>query len=77
MQSTRYSRSVSIKLEFPELIFEKYSNIQFFENPSIVSGVFFMRSDGERERDVSKLIVAFRNFANAPKSDVIWEMRRR
>ena len=31
----------------------------------------------KRERDVSKLIVDFRSFANAPKSDVIWEMRRR
>ena len=41
-----------MKLEFSRQIFEKVSNIKFHQNPS--SG------------NMTKLIVAFRNFANAP-----------
>ena len=53
-----------MKLEFSRQIFVKYSNIKFHE----------ILSSGSRVvpwwlRDMSKVIVAFRNFANAPKND--------
>ena len=34
MQSTRYFRQILIKREFSKQIFEKFSNIEFHENPS-------------------------------------------
>jgi hypothetical protein len=49
-----------IKFEFPRQIFEKYSNIKFQENSFSGSRLF---SCGQT--DMAKLIVAFRNFANA------------
>jgi hypothetical protein len=52
-----------------KLIFEKYSNIKFHENPSNGSRGFpYGRTD--RRRDIAKLEGAFRNFANAPESHV-------
>ena len=50
-----------VKLEFFRQIFEKYSNIKFHENPSSGSRVVPCG-----QTDMTKLIVAFRNFANAP-----------
>jgi len=48
--------------------FDKYSNIKFHENPSSGSRVFpCRRTDGGT--DMTMLMVAFRNFANAPQSD--------
>jgi len=52
-----------MKLEFSRQIFEKYSNIKFHENPSSGSRVFH----ADRRTDMTKLTVAFRNFANEPK----------
>ena len=51
-----------MKLEFSQRIFEEYSNVKFHENPS--SGSRVVPCGGT---DMTKLIVAFRNFANAPK----------
>ena len=51
-----------MKLEFSRKIFEKYSNIKFHGNLSSEAG----RIDGQT--DIMKLIVAFLNFANAPKN---------
>jgi len=51
-----------MKLEFSRQIFEKYSNIKFHENPSSVSRVV-----PYKRTDMTKLIFAFRNFANAHK----------
>jgi len=45
-------------------IFEKFSNIKFHENPSSGRGVVPCG-----RTDMTKLIVAFRGFANAPKND--------
>ena len=63
---------ISIKLEFSEQIFEKYLSIKFYENPFFGSRVFYLRTVGRSDgiptrKDMTKLIVAFRNFANAPK----------
>jgi hypothetical protein len=78
----RYSCQILIKLEFSRQIFEKYSNIKFHENPSSRRRVVLCRrtmrereretdglTDGwtDRQTDMMKLIVAFRNFAKAPK----------
>ena len=53
-------------LEFSRQIFEKYTNIKFHENPSSGSGIVLCgQTDGRT--DVTKLIVAFLNFVNAPK----------
>jgi hypothetical protein len=56
-----------MKLEFSRQIFEKNSNIKFHQNPSSGSRVVRCgRTDGET--DMTKLLAAFRNFANAHKS---------
>jgi hypothetical protein len=55
-----------MKLELYWHIFEKVSNIKFPQNPSSWSRVI---SCGQKDRrtDMGKVIVAFRNFVNAPK----------
>ena len=54
------------KLAFSRQIFEKFSNIKSHENPSSGSrDVPYGRTDGRTV--MTKQIVAFRNFANAPK----------
>jgi len=51
-------------LEFSQQIFEKYSYVKFNENSSNGSRIVPCgRTD--RRTDMTKLIVAFRNFANA------------
>jgi hypothetical protein len=55
---------ILMKLEFSRQIFEKYSNIKFQENPS--NGAELFLADGRT--DMTKLIVVFRNFANAPNN---------
>ena len=59
-----------MKLEFSRKAFEKHSNIKFNENPSTGSRIVpWEQTDGRMDRtDRTKLIVAFRNFANAPKN---------
>jgi hypothetical protein len=55
------------KLEFSQQIFEKYIDIKFHENPSSKSRVVSRgRKDGRT--DMTKLTVAFGNFAKAPKN---------
>ena len=55
-------------------MFQKYSNIKLkiYKNPSCGSRVFrpHSRTDGQTDRktDITKLIVALRNFANATKT---------
>jgi len=60
-----------MKPEFSRRIFKKYSNIKFYKSPSsrsrdVSSGQRGERTDGRT--DITKLIVAFRNFTKAPKS---------
>jgi hypothetical protein len=65
-----------MKLEFSRRIFEEFSNMKFHENPSAGADCS-MRPDGEmdgrtdRQTDMTKLIVAFRNFAKAPNKIVM------
>jgi hypothetical protein len=59
-----------MKIEFSRQIFEKCSNTKFHENPSSGSIVVpCRRTEGrtDRQTDMAKLTVAFRNFANVPK----------
>jgi hypothetical protein len=58
---------VRLKHEFSRQILEKYSSVKFNENPP---GGYRVVSCGrtEGQADMTKLIVAFRNFVNAPKN---------
>jgi len=55
-----------MELEFSRHIFEKYSNIEFNENPSSGSRIALRVREGGRTD--MKLIVAFRNFSKATKN---------
>jgi hypothetical protein len=61
-----------MKLEFIRHIFEKYSSIKIHDS-SVGAELFHAggRTDGQTDRqtDMMKPVVAFRNFANAPKYD--------
>jgi len=63
----RYSCQILMKLEFSRQNFEKYSNIIFYENPSSESRIVPRGRPGWRT-DITKLIIDFRNFVNAPKN---------
>jgi len=62
-----YSRYILMKLEFSRQIFEKFSNINFNNNPSSGSPVVPCgQTDGRRDK--KKLTVASRNFVNESKN---------
>ena len=66
--STRYSRQILAKLGFYRQIFQKYSNIKISWKSVQLEPSCSMRTDGQTDRqDKTKLMVAFRNFANTPK----------
>ena len=54
-----------MKLEYSRQVFEKHPNIKFHESPSSGSRVV---QCGRTDRHMTELILAFRNFANAPKN---------
>ena len=58
-----------MKLEFSRQIFEKNTKISDFMKIRPVGAELF-HTDGQTDgrTDMTKLIVAFRNFANAPKN---------
>ena len=56
-----------MKLEFYRQNFEKYTNIKFHENQYSGKRVFLCVPT-ERQTDMTSLVVAFGNFANAPKN---------
>ena len=66
MQNTRNSCQIVLKREFFSTDFPKILNYHFHENPSSGSRVVACGWT-----DMITLIVAFRNFANAPKNHVI------
>ena len=54
-----------MELEFSSQFLEKYSNMNFNENPSSESRVVPCgQTDGRGRRDITKLIFASCNFAN-------------
>ena len=59
-----------MKSEICQPIFEKVLNIKFHQNPFIRSRIV-PRGQTDGQTDMTKLIVAFRNFANAPKKSRI------
>jgi len=65
-----------MKLEPSRRIFEKCPNIKFNDNPPSGSRVATCgRTDVQT--DITKLTVAFRNFANAPKNRKKGDEKRR
>ena len=58
--------SYYMKLQFSQQIFKKYSNIKFHKNPSSGSR-FVWRGWTDRQTDMTKLTIAFCNFANRSK----------
>jgi hypothetical protein len=54
-----------MKLEFSQQIFEKKAQITRFIKIRLLGTEFFQT---DRQTDMTKLIVAFRNFSNAPKN---------
>jgi hypothetical protein len=60
-----------MKLEFFFLFLEKFSNIKFYKNLSSGGPSSFMWADGQTDgqTDMTKLIVAFRNYKNAPNKN--------
>jgi len=55
-----------MELEFHRPIFEKFSVVKFNENPSNGAEFFF----DHVLTDMTKLIVAFRNFMNVLKNEI-------
>jgi len=60
-----------MELEFSQQSFGKFSDIKFDENPSNGSRVVPCGPTDGRT-DITKLIVAFRNFAKGPKNTIIY-----
>jgi hypothetical protein len=60
-----------MKLDFSRQILEKFSNKKFYEIPSNGGEIFYVDRHKYRKtdtrRDMTKLMVTFSNFANAPK----------
>ena len=67
--STLYSCNILMKLEFYQNIIENSSNIKFNENPTSGNRVVPC-GRADRRKDMTKLIVTFRGFANAHKNDL-------
>jgi hypothetical protein len=62
-----YSCKILTKLELSCEIFEKYSNIKIHDNPFCGSEVVHAGGRTDRQTGMSKLMVAFCNYANVPK----------
>jgi hypothetical protein len=54
-----------MKLEFSRQILEKLSSAEFYKKIRPIAAKFFHAG---RQTDMTKIIIAFRNFANAPKN---------
>jgi len=67
----RYSCQILIKIEFSRQVLEKYSHIYNFTKIRPVGAKFF-HADGQK--DMTKLTVACRNFANAPTNAYICKL---
>jgi hypothetical protein len=67
MYSKRYFCQLLTKLEFSLQIFEIYPNIKFNEKSPSGSGVSPC-GETDSQRDMTKVRLVFRNFANAHKN---------
>jgi hypothetical protein len=56
-----------MELNFFSTIFEKYPHIKLHKFRPVESELFHADGRADRRTDITKLIVAFRNFGNAPK----------
>ena len=56
-----------MKVGISRQIFEKVPNIKFYQNASS-GGRVFPCGQIDGRTDIKKIMVAFRNFANAPKN---------
>jgi hypothetical protein len=70
MWNTRYACRILIKLKFSRQIFEKKSKLSNFIKFRLVGSELFHAGRTGGQTDTKKLIVAFCNFANAPKKAV-------
>jgi hypothetical protein len=70
MYSTRYAFRILMKLQVSLQVFEKGLSIKFHQNTSI-----WRRIVPCGQTDMTKLIVAFRNFAKAPNK-LSWRMQQ-
>jgi len=57
-----------MKFEFSREILEKYSNINVMKIRPVQVELFHVERRRDGRTDVTKLIVAFRNFAKGPKN---------
>jgi hypothetical protein len=64
-----------MELEISVHIFEKYWNIKFHEKPSSIGNRVVPYGQIDGQTDMTKLLVAFRNFANVPKKGRTWAER--
>jgi hypothetical protein len=62
-----------MKLEFSRQIVEKSITVKFNRSPSVGVELFHANRHGRTDgrKDMTKLIVAFRNFANVPKKQML------
>ena len=67
MESTRCFSRILVKLQFSRHILELCSNIKFHQNPSSGSRVVSCKRM-DRQTDMMKLTVTFRDFAKGPKN---------
>jgi hypothetical protein len=67
MHGTRYSCHIVMEIEFSRQISEKNTRILNFMTIRPV-GAEMLHADGRTDRDMTNLILPFRNFANAPKT---------
>jgi len=68
--STCYSCHILMKSEFSRHIFEKKTLISnFMKIRPVRAELFHAYERAEGYKGMMKLIIAFRNFANAPKND--------
>jgi hypothetical protein len=58
-----------MKLEFSVHIFGKYKNIKFHQSHPVRAELFHADGRTDRRTNMTKLIVDFRNYANAPNTE--------
>jgi hypothetical protein len=67
IKSTRYTCLILMKLNFLHIFSKNTEESNFMKVRPV--GAEFLHSEGRT--DITKLIVAFHNFANAPKNNLI------